>query len=179
MLPRRYYNNTLAAKKAVENGDFGHIQNIRFQLECKKDETYYVGWRGKLEFAGGGVLMSQAIHSIDQLVYLFGCPVSVSAQINKTRNYIDVEDEASGIIHFGNNLSATINVTANSKHHLWQGITEIHGTEGTVILNSDETLSWDLKYIMPPNPEEQEYVPPAFKPSYYGPGHLKVIQKLS
>ncbi len=177
MLPRRFYNNTLATKKGIEKGFIGHIKSIKFQLECKKDKAYYNGWRGKSEIAGGGVLMSQAIHSIDQLVYLFGRPVSVSAQITKTRNYIDVEDEASGIIHFDNNLSAKITATANSKHHQWQGVTEIYGTNGTIILDSHKTVSWDInKHLTPPKPEEQENVPFEFKPFYYGPGHLKVIQ---
>ena len=175
MLPRRFYNNSLAVAQAIRDESFGTITNVVFDLQTKKDDLYYQNWRGKKKFVGGGVLMSQAIHSIDQLVFFFGKPVSVTGQIKTTRATIDVEDEAVATIEFKGGIKVNLQATTNSKTDTWRGLTTIEGKKGKVVLDSQNILEWDLK-IPPPSPEEVENIQEKFKPNYYGPGHYKVIR---
>ena len=175
MLPRRYYNNTLAVKKVIDSEALGDIVSISYTLECKKEKEYYSTWRGKKEFAGGGVLMSQAIHGIDQLIYLFGKPLAVKGMVWSTRSYLEVEDEADAAIFFKNNRICRLKATVNSLDEEWKGITLITGSEGEISLDSEKIIKWDVPKYDPPPDEEIEEVPEIYKPRYYGPGHLKVI----
>jgi UDP-N-acetyl-2-amino-2-deoxyglucuronate dehydrogenase len=174
MLPRRFYNNSRAVKEVIERGELGDILEVSFNLECYKDAEYYSTWRGKKAMAGGGVLMSQSIHSIDQLVYLFGKPVEVRGNVRITRDYLEIEDEAKAEIRFASGIMAKISATANSEK-TWQGITTIVGKEGKIILDSAETLVWEVPNTEKPLPEENEPIPSKLKPGYYGPGHMNLI----
>jgi UDP-N-acetyl-2-amino-2-deoxyglucuronate dehydrogenase len=175
MLPRRFYNNSQAVKKILDSDDLGKITDVSFVLECHKEREYYSTWRGQKKFTGGGILMSQAIHSIDQLVYFFGNPLRVKGNVRTTRDYLEVEDEADAVIEFASGESVTLKTTANSEK-TWKGITSITGEKGKIILDSAETLMWDVPNVEKPLLEEKESISTEFKPKYYGPGHMKVIE---
>ena len=63
---------------------------------CRTKEYYQSGdWRGKKETEGGGVLINQALHTIDLIQWLCGMPISLSADLsNEKHGYIEVEDTA-------------------------------------------------------------------------------------
>jgi UDP-N-acetyl-2-amino-2-deoxyglucuronate dehydrogenase len=174
MLPRRYYNATKQLKQAILQNNLGEITNIDFELQCFKPPEYYSSWRAQKEFVGGGVLMSQAIHSLDQLLYLFGTPTKVKGIVRKTRDYITIEDECEAYLQFSNKIIASFKASANSTKHDWYGKTTIQTTKGNIVLNSDKIENWSHQFPQP-NTEEIESVPEIFKPHYYGPGHKKVI----
>lgn len=175
MLPRRFYNNTRTVKKVIDNGLLGNIERICFNLRCYKDRSYYASWRGQKKLAGGGVLMSQSIHSIDQLVYLFGNPTAIQGRIRTTRDYLDIEDEADATVFFKTGCLAQISAQSNDQDQVWQGITEIQGTRGRIVLDSSDVTVWEVPDCPKPDKEEPEKIPKRYKPTYYGPGHLKVI----
>lgn len=179
MLPRRFYNCSLAAKKALEEKRLGSIQSVKFTLECAKNDNYYEGWRGRKEMCGGGVLMSQAIHSIDQLVFLFGKARAVSGQVWTKRKGINVEDEAQAEIQFMDDVTVSVFATTHSEKYPWKGITEIEGSRGRIVLDSENCAVWDVSQMPSPPDEEAEDIPERFKPVYYGPGHLKVIRNFA
>lgn len=176
MLPRRFYNNSRAVRIILDDGGLGRIECATFDLRCRKEKAYYDCWRGKKEYVGGGILMSQALHSLDQLVYFFGKPASVEGRVWRERDYIDVEDEAKATIQFESDVRVDIRASNNSFEHDWKGITEIVGSEGRVVLDSEAVVLWDAPSVPLPAAEEDEIVPECYKPRYYGPGHLKVIQ---
>lgn len=65
-------------------------------------EYYQAGsWRGKMAQAGGGCMMNQAVHTLDQLLLLGGAVHSVRGSICNLSGYpIEVEDTASAAITF-------------------------------------------------------------------------------
>ncbi len=69
-----------------------------------RDEKYYTesGWRGKRATEGGGVLINQAIHTLDLLCLFLGRPKTVIATTanHHLKGIIDVEDSAEGRIDF-------------------------------------------------------------------------------
>lgn len=80
-------------------GGFGSVVWNR----CK---DYYASaeWRGKWKTEGGGVLINQALHTLDLMQWLVGMPTQLSSTIsNQTlKNHIEVEDTAN-IICSGEN----------------------------------------------------------------------------
>lgn len=76
-------------------------QNIRgghATVVWHRDAAYYASgdWRGKWATEGGGVLINQALHTLDLLAWLLGDPQHVTACLSQTTlgDAIEVEDTA-------------------------------------------------------------------------------------
>lgn len=69
-------------KSLVESGEMGELRRAIYEItNLYRSYRYYEdsSWRGTYEEEGGGVLMNQAIHQLDLLLYLTGLPKSVMA----------------------------------------------------------------------------------------------------
>ena len=75
-----------------------------------RDEAYYTDsdWRGFYKTEGGGVMINQAIHTIDLACTFLGAPLSLKATVHNhhLQGIIEVEDTAEGLITFENGKSA-------------------------------------------------------------------------
>lgn len=100
----RYNPSTKLAKKIIDSGKAGKILSSKIILTWSKPDEYYLrsDWKGTWDKEGGGVVIDQAIHSIDIMRYLFNSPVDYiyTSIANRMHKKIDVEDEAAGIIMF-------------------------------------------------------------------------------
>jgi len=80
-----------------------------------RDEAYYKSapWRGKMETEGGALLINQAIHTLDQMIWMLGKPVAVTANLsNRTlRGVIEAEDTAELFLEFENGTTAQLYAT--------------------------------------------------------------------
>lgn len=94
----RYRPSVIAAKKLLEEGRYGRLLGIRATVAWHRDASYYASapWRGRWATEGGGVLINQAIHTIDLVQWLGGgCLSSRAAGGNLTLGgVIEVEDSA-------------------------------------------------------------------------------------
>lgn len=92
------FNPTVAAIKAeVKDGQYGAFLGARSTLYWYRDEPYYKesDWRGIKIREGGGLLINQAIHTLDLLRYIGGEMVALHAKIgNMDHGYNTVEDMA-------------------------------------------------------------------------------------
>lgn len=74
------------------------VESIFGYLLWHRDEAYYnqAFWRGKKQYEGGGVLINQAIHTIDLMQYFTSIPQSIIANVSNIslKGIIDVEDNA-------------------------------------------------------------------------------------
>lgn len=97
------FNNATLTAKAIADEDGGALTACG-TVFWHRDDAYYAHseWRGRMETEGGGVLINQAIHTLDMLSQFLGRPEYVQADIanRRHRGIIDVEDTASGIIDF-------------------------------------------------------------------------------
>lgn len=68
-----------------------------------RSKPYYDSgtWRGTWTGEGGGVLMNQAPHSLDLLLWLGGQPRAVTAQTFTRAHQIEVEDTVSALLDYG------------------------------------------------------------------------------
>lgn len=101
----RYIEGVQRAKGLIESGAFGRILGAWSSLNWHRPPSYYeCDWKGSWEKEGGGVVIDQAIHSIDLVRYLMGCDVqSIEGHIaRRVLTSIEVEDEADAAITFEN-----------------------------------------------------------------------------
>ena len=70
----RFDAATLAVHRAISTEQFGRLTAGSAEVRWWRSQSYYDsgGWRGTWELDGGGVLINQAIHSIDLLQWLMG-----------------------------------------------------------------------------------------------------------
>lgn len=111
----RYNESVHILKKMVVDGEFGKIKSIRSLLTWSRDKEYYSSsnWKGTWDKEGGGVLIDQAIHSLDRVLYLAGDDVEwVEANIaNRVHPFVEVEDVAEATIKFKNGIIYSLYAT--------------------------------------------------------------------
>ena len=104
----RYNNSAQLVKRAVESGKLGKIISARSTLTWKRDDEYYSqsDWKGTWDKEGGGVVIDQAIHSIDLVNWIVNSEVkSISCSMsNRGHSIVKVEDSAEGLITYENGV---------------------------------------------------------------------------
>jgi predicted dehydrogenase len=102
----RYLNRNKTAKQLIDSGKAGKVLFANGTVLWHRDAPYYIDshWRGFMATEGGGVMINQAIHTLDLMLWMCGDPEKLTAM---TANYhlkdvIDVEDTASTYITFKN-----------------------------------------------------------------------------
>lgn len=104
----RYNNSVQLVKKAVESGRLGKIITARSVLTWERSDAYYSesDWKGTWDKEGGGVVIDQAIHSIDLVNWIVNSEVvNVSCSMaNRGHRNIKVEDTAEGLITYANGV---------------------------------------------------------------------------
>jgi predicted dehydrogenase len=74
----RFREDVLAARRLIASGTLGRPGTVRVAIPWWRDQAYYdVPGRGSFERDGGGVLISQAIHTLDLMLALAGPVVEV------------------------------------------------------------------------------------------------------
>lgn len=129
-------------KKIIDNGKLGRVFLASARLANSRQQTYYDehdGWRGKKEIAGGGVLINQAIHVVDSLVYLLGEASLVAGDTETFKHNIEVEDTAVATVRFKNNALGVI-CASTAVFASLPNLFEVHGTRGSAIIQN-ETLT--------------------------------------
>ena len=104
----RYNNAAKLVKEAVVSGRLGKILCARSVLTWTRPDSYYAesDWKGTWDKEGGGVVIDQAIHSIDLVNWIVESEVeSVSCSMaNRGHNIVKVEDSAEGLITYKNGV---------------------------------------------------------------------------
>jgi predicted dehydrogenase len=94
----RYRRTAIEAKRIVSSNDYGRLLGIRAFLSWKRDAAYYAsgGWRGRWATEGGGLLINQAIHTLDLIQWIGGGCVGAKAIGGNLslEGVIEVEDTA-------------------------------------------------------------------------------------
>jgi UDP-N-acetyl-2-amino-2-deoxyglucuronate dehydrogenase len=136
----RFDAATQAVHEALARGAFGRLTSGSADVRWWRSQSYYDsgGWRGTWELDGGGVLINQAIHSIDLLQGLMGQVIEVTAYTGLTAHErIEVEDTAVAILKFEGGAFGTLLATTAAYPGLTTRIA-VHGDRGSAIIDDDE-----------------------------------------
>lgn len=155
ILPSRFTPANLALKQAIDAGRFGKLTLGDTYVKWWRTQAYYDqgGWRGTWKLDGGGAYMNQAIHNVDLLQWFMGDVAEVCGLTSTlAHERIEVEDVGTAIVKFKSGALGTLEASTSVYPGLLKK-TEIHGTEGCVIVEQDDILVWDFKH---PQPEDDE-----------------------
>lgn len=102
----RYNTPSILVKERIVDGKLGAVKCGRTTLTWYRPEDYYQSsdWKGTWDKEGGGVIIDQAIHSIDLANWFVGStPVKVQSSLhNRNHPTMVVEDSAEGLIQYEN-----------------------------------------------------------------------------
>ena len=124
-------------KSAIDSGALGTPLSASASIRWWRDEAYFAQpGRGTKARDGGGVLLTQAIHSIDLLLHLMG-PVREVAGFASTSplRRIDTEDVVAAALRFENGAIGVLDATTVARPGFPERI-EIAGTRGSAVLSA-------------------------------------------
>lgn len=102
----RFNDTARLIKQNLENGKLGKVISARVVLTWCKPDSYYAlsDWKGTWDKEGGGVVIDQAIHSLDLANWFINDePISVQAHLtNRGHSIMEVDDTGEGFIRYKN-----------------------------------------------------------------------------
>lgn len=116
----RYNRTSQAAREAILSGGLGTVRGAQATVAWHRGPDYYRHrpWRGQRSRSGGGVLINQAIHTVDLLTWFLGDLTAVGSRIgtHALADLIDVEDTAHLVMdHVSGARSVLFATVANTR----------------------------------------------------------------
>jgi len=131
-------------KAAIDAGRFGRMVLASCYVKGNRTTEYYTGWKGKLSEDGGGVIINQAIHGVDLLLWFAGMPAEVFAWATQRVHRIESEDTCVAALRFGSGAFGTIEGTTATWPG-WSRRIEICGENGSAVMEDDDITRWDFR----------------------------------
>ncbi|WP_028032473.1 Gfo/Idh/MocA family protein [Chelativorans sp. J32] len=132
VLQHRFRPVSVALARLIEEGRLGELVGVSAKLANWRPQSYYdQPGRGTKARDGGGVLLTQGIHTLDLLISLAGLPEEVAAYAVTTKVHrMETEDLVAGAIRFPNGAIGTVSATTCAYPGSPDSI-EFIGTRGT------------------------------------------------
>jgi UDP-N-acetyl-2-amino-2-deoxyglucuronate dehydrogenase len=173
-LQNRYNESFEKLQEMVESGVYGKLVGIKGLVAWHRPKSYYdtKPWRGKKDLAGGGVMINQALHTLDLMQVLGGEIEAIRGSVDQLLDYgIEVEDTATAHLRFKNGAKglffATIANSGNSSVELQ-----------VTFENEKFTIKDSILTRVNESGKKEELIEDTKLPGskfYYGASHLKLI----
>jgi predicted dehydrogenase len=147
---RRFEPVVRALKAAVDGGALGRISLVVAEGIYWRPQSYYdsAAWRGTRAL-DGGVLMNQAIHTIDLLRWIGGPVVSVAGHAATLGHRMEAEDTAAVSLRFANGSLGVILATTCATPEFPVEL-RVYGDRGHVRLVGEAATEWDVPGVPAP-----------------------------
>lgn len=118
-----------ALKAAVDAGRLGQVAHAEIRVPWWRDQSYYDDpGRGTFARDGGGVMITQAIHTLDLALWLMGPVARVQAIMHRTPLHrLEAEDWAGALLQLDSGAVATLMATTAA----WPGRPDTIAIQGT------------------------------------------------
>ncbi|UFS74396.1 Gfo/Idh/MocA family oxidoreductase [Tardiphaga sp. 37S4] len=136
-LQHRFRPAALRLKAVLDQGDLGDILSASASIRWWRDDAYFrQPGRGMKARDGGGVLLTQAIHTLDLLLHFVGPHKDVAgfASTSPLRT-IDTEDVTAAAVRFQSGAIGVLDATSVARPGYPERI-EIAGTRGSAYLET-------------------------------------------
>jgi predicted dehydrogenase len=164
----RYEPGIYSGYRAVQDGLLGRPLLGEFSYKCFRPQSYYEsggGYRGTYAIDGGGVMVQQAVHMVDQMLWYLGRPRTVTARVATFTHQIEAEDTAVAVITFESGVVATLVGTTTFHNDRPPGQygggtvarVEVGGDKGSLVVVDGKVQMWRS----PEAPELPAATPPA------------------
>ena len=137
MLQHRLREAALGLATWIRSGELGALVSATASVRWWRPQSYYnEPGRGTLARDGGGVLITQAIHTLDLLLSLTGLPESVTGLASTSPVHtMEGEDTAAALLHYAGGAVAVVRATTAAYPGFPERI-ELDFTQGTATLES-------------------------------------------
>lgn len=125
-------------RRRIRGGEFGRLKRVNWLMTCfyRPDVYYAQEWRGSWQREGGGMLLTQASHHLDALVWLLGLPERMQAFCGfGTERAIETENEALLQMWYPNDL--TVQLIASAREYPGTNRLEISGSRAQLLLEGE------------------------------------------
>lgn len=135
------------ARSIVTSGEIGDVTGFRITYRADKPESYWTGgwsgrapddWRMTAAKAGGGVLLMNAIHDLDAILWITELDVEqIRAAIVSTNGPAEVEDVALALLACSGGTFGSIEALASlpgAEGPSVRWVNRIYGTDGQILL---------------------------------------------
>lgn len=178
--PNRFRPVVQELKKLMDEGRFGKLSHANATVRWNRSQAYYdqAPWRGT-KALDGGVLMNQAIHNLDLLIWLMGDIEEVySMSATRLRN-IEVEDVSLGVVRFKSGALGVVEAATTVYPKNLEESLSIFGETGTAIISGTTATQFNHLAIDSLNDEETNTIIEKIKADPFGkPGHQCIIEDM-
>lgn len=145
-LQNRYNATAQHVRSLIDSGRLGAVKGGAATVTWHRTPEYYAAkpWRGQGFRSGGGVLINQAIHTLDLLQWLVGEVSHVDGRCDTyaLADVIDVEDTAQIVLDHVNGARSVF--FATNAHTTDSPVTlELVTDAATLYIRGDLTITWD------------------------------------
>jgi len=134
----RFRPATETLRKLIAAGELGELLSVSASIRWWRPPEYYAQpGRGMLARDGGGVLLTQSIHTLDVMLHLAG-PVQRVAAMCRTSalRKIDTEDIGCAVLQFRSGAVGVVDATTVAYPGFPERI-DIAGTQGSAVLEAE------------------------------------------
>jgi len=175
-----------AAHRLISSGALGPIyRRVLLASHWFRTQAYFnsAAWRGTWRGEGGGIIMNQAAHSLDLLLWLGGQPECVTAQAWTRGHTIEVEDTVSALLEYEAGGAGYLYTT--TAQYPGQMRLEFSGEQGQLVIEDgqarffrlvrplSESIRTEPMYQMPEGNWEELSFDDA------GSGHVEVVRRFA
>lgn len=178
--PNRFRPVVRELKTILDKGLLGKISHASCIVNWNRNQEYYdqASWRGTKQF-DGGVLMNQAIHNLDLLLWFMGKPKQVfSMEATRLRN-IEAEDVSMGIVKFESGALGSVEASTTVYPKNFEESITIFGEKGTVKVGGANALYFEHLNLEEMSDGETAHLIGNVKEDPWGtPGHQWIIEDM-
>lgn len=132
---RRYVSDFRTVVSLIRSGKLGAIHEFEERYDRYRPDPKPGAWREKAE-PGSGILYDLGAHLFDHVLYLFGLPATITADVRLQRSHAQTVDFFEVKLGYGSFLQATVKAGMLVREPGPRFT--IHGTEGSFIKYGDD-----------------------------------------
>jgi predicted dehydrogenase len=179
--PNRFRPAVIELKRQLDSGAFGTIGHANATVRWNRNQAYFdqAPWRGT-KAMDGGVLMNQAIHNIDLLLWMMGDVEEVSSYAATRIRKIEAEDTSVSVIRFKSGALGVLEAAVTIYPKNLEESLSIFGEKGTAIIGGP-TANW-IKHWQFEGMDEEEAkrtIERVEADPFGIPGHQCIIQDMT
>jgi UDP-N-acetyl-2-amino-2-deoxyglucuronate dehydrogenase len=178
--PNRFRPVVQELRKILDQNLLGKVSHANCIVNWNRNQEYYdqAPWRGTKQY-DGGVLMNQAIHNLDLLLWFMGKPEQIfSMEATRLRN-IEAEDVSIGVIKFESGALGTVEASTTVYPKNFEESITIFGEKGTVKIGGSNALYFQHLVLEGKSDDEIALLKESIKKDPWGtPGHQWIIEDM-
>lgn len=141
----RYNVSSQELHRLLDSGELGAVHGAYASVVWTRTADYYLAkpWRGSREQSGGGLLINQAIHTLDLLQWFLGDVTELEGNVSTRRfaEVMEVEDTAEMLLTHESGVQTSFYATLTAPQHRPVEI-ELDCENAYVVLRNGLAVAW-------------------------------------